>query len=273
LPAPEQVAAAPAVRLFVERAVAVDPGLALTDGNADTVAAIFHRLDGLPLALALAATRSPHLPPATLLSRLARRLPLLTGGPRDVPARLQTMRDAIAWSHDLLSPAEQVLFRRFAVFAGGFTLEAAEAVSRETGEGTREQNGLSPSDSVLDLLASLVDKSLVRRIDGGADARTPRFEMLETVREFGLEWLEGSGEASDVRAAHAAFYLALADEAAPSGGDESARFDRLETELANFGLPSPGRARATPRTPLSGWRRIWHASGSGPDSSGKDATG
>ncbi len=128
LPAPEHVAAAPAVRLFVERALAANPGFVLGDENAATVAAICHRLDGLPLALELAAARGPHLPPAALLARLARQLPLLTGGPRDVPARLRTMRDAIAWSHDLLTAEEQAFFRRLAVFVGGFTLDAAEAV-------------------------------------------------------------------------------------------------------------------------------------------------
>ncbi|MFT4040651.1 MAG: AAA family ATPase, partial [Thermomicrobiales bacterium] len=122
---PRQIVHAPAVRLFMERAGAVCPGFALTAENAAAVAAICARLDGLPLAIELAAARSKHLPPALLLARLARRLPLLVGGPRDAPERLQTMAAAIAWSHALLTPLEQVVFRRLAVFSGGFTLAAA----------------------------------------------------------------------------------------------------------------------------------------------------
>ncbi len=142
LPALDQIAGAPAVRLFVERARAVDPSFALTEANATAVAAICHRLDGLPLALELAAARSPHLTPSALLARLAHRLPLLTGGPRDVPARLQTMRDAISWSYDLLPAEEQALFRRLAVFVDGFTLEAAEHVTG--GQGDREPRSSCP---------------------------------------------------------------------------------------------------------------------------------
>jgi non-specific serine/threonine protein kinase len=234
-PAAEQVAASPAVRLFVERAQAVDPGFVLAEGNAAAVAAVCHRLDGLPLALELAAARSPHLPPAALLARLARRLPLLTGGPRDVPARLQTMHDAVAWSYDLLVPEEQALFRRLAVFAGGFTLEAAEQVTsfelRASGsESDHPKLEARSSELVtLDLLAALVDKSLVRRLGG-----EPRFEMLETVREFGLERLEASDEEEEIRAAHAAFFLTLVDASASPGAEEGAGFDRLEAELANL---------------------------------------
>jgi predicted ATPase/DNA-binding NarL/FixJ family response regulator len=242
LPSPIQVAAAPAVRLFTERAQAVDPGFALTDANAAAVAAICHRLDGLPLALELAAARSPHLTPAVLLARLARRLPLLTGGPRDVPARLRTMRDAVTWSYDLLTLEEQALFRRVAVFAGGFTLEAAEAIA---GSGKTEgwfsgplQDCFSGS-SALDGIASLVDKSLVRRIDqishGPADWReTPRFEVLETIREFGLEQVVATADEDMVYSAHASYYLALAADTAARGSDDPAVFDQLEVEHANF---------------------------------------
>jgi predicted ATPase/DNA-binding CsgD family transcriptional regulator len=247
-PLPE-MDASPAVRLFVDRAQAADPGFVLTAANAAAVAAVCHRLDGLPLALELAAARSPHLTPAALLARLAYRLPLLTGGPLDVPARLQTMRNAVAWSHDLLDPGEQELFRRLAVFAGGFTLAAAEAVIGGWGIGLElspQSSVLSPRASpaptiVLDGIASLVDKSLVRRVEqlpsdpeGRGDASSPRFEMLETIREYGQERLAASGDEAEVRAAHAGYCLALAESAAGKGADEAATFDLLEVELANL---------------------------------------
>src|SRR6185295_15387339 len=152
------------------------PGFAVTDANAATVAAICTRLDGLPLAIELAAARVGHLPLAALLERLmgtAHRpvgLRVLTGGARDQPARLRTMRDAIAWSYDLLRPEEQRLFRRLAIFRGGFTLDAAEAVG----------TGIGSDSDVFDVVASLVDRSLLRR-DEREDV--PRYRLLETVRE------------------------------------------------------------------------------------------
>src|SRR4051812_13254339 len=176
----EALASSAAVQLFVERARAVRPNFTPTQQNGGAVAAICHRLDGLPLAIELAAARVRHLPPPELLARLAHRLPLLTGGPRDQPARLQMMRDAIAWSYDLLSSGEQVLFRRLAVFAGGFTLNAAEAVV------TKEGTSASEID-LLDVLGQLVDKSLLYRVDH-PDGE-PRVGMLETIREFALEQL------------------------------------------------------------------------------------
>jgi predicted ATPase/DNA-binding NarL/FixJ family response regulator len=238
-PVPEQIAAAPAVRLFVERAHVADPGFVLAEGNAQAVAAICHRLDGLPLALELAAARSRHLTPAALLSRLAHRLPLLTGGPRDVPSRLQTMRDAIAWSYHLLDEEEQTLFRRLSVFAGGFTLDAAEAVGAEGGGWKADEHEspafrLPPSALVFDGIASLVDKSLLRRATGDSGTGIPRFDMLETVREYGLEQLIAAGEEQATRIAHATYYTVLIEQEEGKGAGGTSGSDRLESELANF---------------------------------------
>ncbi|HEX2561905.1 ATP-binding protein, partial [Phenylobacterium sp.] len=228
---PGRVAKAPAVRLFMERAVAVDPAFALTAETAAAVAAICARLDGLPLAIELAAARSKLLPPALLLARLARRLPLLVGGPRDVPARLQTMRAAIAWSHELLTPEEQSVFRRLAVFAGGFTLEAAEAVCRSSA--AHLPSGTAPS--VLETIGSLLNESLLMRTDAMAEAR---FSMLETIHEFALEQLDAAGDADQAHAAHAAYFAALEEWLDPNQLTPDERFDDrlwgLEAELANF---------------------------------------
>lgn len=197
----EDVSSAPAVELFIARAQALNPAFELTAENASTVAAICARLDGLPLALELAAARIPTLPPAALLARLERALPLLTGGARDQPDRLRTMREAIAWSHDLLDGREQLLFRRLSVFAGGFGLEAAGAVA---GEDVGEFG-------LLDGVAALVTNSLLRQVRGYSEEE-PRYQMLETVREFGLERLEESGEEQAVRASHSGYMLGLADQ-------------------------------------------------------------
>jgi predicted ATPase/transcriptional regulator with XRE-family HTH domain len=203
LPPLAQLAEISAVRLFVERARRLSPDFALTADNAPFVAEICHRLDGLPLALELAAARVKVLPPQTLASRLEHALPLLTGGARDVPARQRTLRDAIAWSHDLLSPNEQTLFRRLSVFAGGWTLEAAEAVTNLDGH-----------LDVLDGIASLVDKSLVRQV--GQATGEARFAMLETISEFALEQLgRFVDEKKPTLGAHAAFYADLAIAARP----------------------------------------------------------
>jgi len=224
LPAVEALGQTPAVRLFVERARRVRPDFALDLGTAPLVAQICARLDGLPLAIELAAARVKVLPPGALLARLDKRLPLLMGGARDLPARLQTMRDAIAWSYDLLDAGEQQLFRRLAVFVGGWTLEAAEEVC-----------GGDDPDAVLDRLASLVDKSLVRQAHEGA-AGEARFGMLETIREYGLERLAASGEAAEARRAQAAYYRALAERAEPEvkGPDALAWLARLEAEHNNL---------------------------------------
>jgi predicted ATPase/DNA-binding CsgD family transcriptional regulator len=219
-----------AVRLFVERARAVRPDFVLTEENAPAVAEIVRRLDGLPLAIELAAARIKVLSPPALLARLANRLGVLTGGARDLPERQRTLRDAIAWSYDLLLTDEQALFRRLSVFAGGFTIEGAEAVA--------EGLGASPP-SALDGIASLVDKSLVRLEDQeeSDESGESRFGMLETVREFALERLEASGEAPTVRRLHAAHFLALAEAAwrgvgAPAPQKEA--LDRLESEDDNL---------------------------------------
>src|SRR5262249_25640324 len=151
--------------------------------------------DGLPLAIELAAARVRLLPPEALLARLERRLPLLTGGARDAPARQQTLRHTIAWSHDLLRPDEQVIFRRLAVFAGGITLDAAEAVANPTGE-----------LEVFGAIEQLAEHSLLRH-DAGS-AQEPRFVMLETIREFGHEQLEAAGEAEATNHRHAMHFLA-----------------------------------------------------------------
>jgi predicted ATPase/transcriptional regulator with XRE-family HTH domain len=216
------LAGVPAVRLFVERAQAVAPNFALVEETAVPVTAICRRLDGLPLALELAAARVKILPPTALLDRLERRLPLLSGGARDLPPRQQTMRDAIAWSYDLLNDAEQALFRRLAVFAGGFTLDAAENVGG---------NGIV---SVFDLLTSLVDQSLVRAGEGLSGE--PRFSLLETVREFAMEQLAANGEDVVCRNAHAEYYLTLAEASLPglTGPDQRRWMARLEEELDNL---------------------------------------
>ncbi|HET8647267.1 MAG TPA: helix-turn-helix domain-containing protein, partial [Vicinamibacteria bacterium] len=195
-----------AVDLFCQRAAAVEPTFALTAANAHAVAEVCIRLDGLPLAIELAAARGKLLSPDALLDRLAHRLALLTGGPGDLPARQRTLRDTIAWSHDLLSPAEQALFRRLAVFSGGCTLEAAETVC----------NGAGDLDSTtLDAVGSLADKNLLRR-ERSPDGDT-RLLMLETIREFALERLAASGEEAALRRAHAHYYLALVEGAALHG--------------------------------------------------------
>lgn len=196
----EQLADLDSVRLFAERAQAVSPAFALTADNAAAVAEICRRLDGLPLAIELAAARVKVLPVPTLRDRLEQRLPLLVGERRDSPERQQTMRNAIAWSYALLPPDEQTLFRRLGVFVGGFTLEAAEAIGAVGGAEV----------DALRILSSLVDKSLVR-LDAAA-LGGPRYLMLETIREFALEHLQNTDEHDTIRAAHAAWFSHLAEE-------------------------------------------------------------
>jgi predicted ATPase len=199
----EVLSQSPAVALFVQRAVAAKPDFQLTPENATAVAEICARLDGLPLAIELAAARVKVLSPTAMRTRLSSRLQLLTGGARDMPQRHQTLRAAMDWSYDLLTPTEQKLFRRLSVFVGGCTLEGAEAVCDAKGD-----LGLD----VLDGMESMVDKSLAQR-DEQSDGE-PRFVMLETIREYALEKLEGSGEKALTKRAHAAYCLVLAEERA-----------------------------------------------------------
>ena len=198
---PAEVLASDAGRLFTERAREHDAAFVLDDASAPVIAELCARLDGLPLAIELAAARIKVLPPRQLLTRLERRLPLLTRGPRDAPARHGTMHDAIAWSYDLLSPPEQRCFRWLAVPSSGVTLEAAAAL------GTAGDAGSAASVRVLDVLADLVDQSLLV-VAVGADGER-RFSMLETIREFGLDRLAAAGEEPAARAALAAYMVGL----------------------------------------------------------------
>jgi predicted ATPase/DNA-binding NarL/FixJ family response regulator len=222
-PLPE-LAGIGAVALFVRQARAARPTFTLAEENATAVAEICARLDGLPLAIELAAARVNVLAPDALLARLDRRLQVLVHGARDLPARQQTMRDAVAWSYDLLSPSEQALFRRLSVFAGGFSLEAAETIAAAAGP-----LAIDP----LDGLTSLVEKSLVREDDR---ARSPRFLMLETVREFGAERLDAGEEAAATRRRHATWFRDLAERARPAvmGWVDRDWLARLDVELDNI---------------------------------------
>jgi predicted ATPase/DNA-binding SARP family transcriptional activator len=210
-----------AAELFIARAQAANPEFALSEQNAAAVAELCARLDGLPLAIELAAARTKILPPATLLSRLGNRLELLTGGRRDAPRHQQTLRMTLDWSYDLLEPDAQQLFAQLGVFAGGCMLESAEAVC--TGDG-----------SILEGLAALVDESLVRQRE--TEAGEPRFSMLETVREYALERLSASGEDEATRRRHLEHFVDLAEEAEPqlADGDQAGWLARLEDEHDNL---------------------------------------
>jgi predicted ATPase len=222
-PSLEALSGLPAVALFVERARAVKHEFALTKENAPTVAAICARLDGLPLAIELAAARIKLLSPSAMLARLEGRLNLLTGGARDLPSRQQTLRGTVDWSYGLLNAAEQILFRRLSVFAGGCTLEAVEAVCDTKGD-----LGLD----VLDGMASMVDKSLAQQVEQ-PDSET-RFRMLSTLREYALERLAESHDESATRRAHAAYYLVLAEEGAEDIALHPEWLDHFEVEHDNF---------------------------------------
>jgi non-specific serine/threonine protein kinase len=190
-----------AVRLFVARARAVRPAFALSESNAATVAMICHRLDGLPLAIELAAARSHVLSPEAILAQMTNRLQFLSDGPWDLPARQRTLHDTIAWSHDLLTAEDQIVFSRLAVFSGGWTMAAAGAVT-----------GIPSEPAIRDAMTRLVEQSLIRS-DPDAGGAEPRFTMLETIREFALERLTQRGEEHVVRQAHAAWFGGLVEEA------------------------------------------------------------
>ncbi len=213
-----------AVALFAQRARAASPAFAITAANAGTVAAICRELDGLPLAIELAAARTTFLSPEALLARISDRLRLLGGDRRDAPDRLRTMRNAIAWSHDLLTPDEQAAFRRMAVFSGGFSLAAAEAMIA-AGPGERDP---------FDVISTLVDHSLVRPEPGDRDE--PRFVILETLRDYGLEQLEIAGETNAARLAHAEWAAGLAEFVASRPIAEEQRLWQalLDPEVENF---------------------------------------
>ncbi len=237
-PAARDQLASGAIRLWVERARAANPAFSLTAANTATVVAICQRLDGLPLAIELAAAWSRVLSPDAVLARLERRLHLLTDGPRDAPTRLQTMRAAVAWSYDLLDPAEQALCRRLAVFTGGCTIEGADAVFAVPElPATRGDAVPAPDDTaplVLDLVSALLDKGLLRPTTNAEGE--PRLGMLETIREYGIEQLVNAGEDADVRNAHAAFTRTFVEAAAPGleGSEHVAWFNRIEADLGNI---------------------------------------
>ena len=221
---PQAVSRFPAVSLFVQRAEAVEQDFHLTRQRAGAVAEICRRLDGLPLAIELAAARVRVLPPEAMLARLSHRLELLTGGRRDAPRRQQTMRAAVAWSYDLLEPAQQRLFRLMSVFVGGCTLEAVESIAGALPDGR---------ENVLETVGSLLAHSMVVRL-GGDDE--PRVGMLETLQEYAFEVLEAAGERAAAERAHAVWCLDLARaaESALWGSEQQAWLDRIERELPNL---------------------------------------
>jgi predicted ATPase/DNA-binding CsgD family transcriptional regulator len=234
----EPLSRSAAVQLFVGRAQAAAPTFQLTEANAPLVAEICRRLDGLPLAIELAAAQSGILPPAPLLARIRAQLPLPFSGPRDAPARLQTVRDTVAWSYDLLTAEQQQALRGLGVFAGGFGLEAVGFLSQQLGSGVGADRSLSTTshnaaDWAFAVVASLIDASLLQQETWEPE---PRFSMLEAIRGFALERLEESGEEPSIRSAHANWCLALAKRSSitilrPEGQQE---LRRLEAEHANL---------------------------------------
>ncbi len=253
---PDNVAVAtfPSVRLFLERATAVLPSFRVTDANAGTVAEICRHLDGIPLAIELAAARVRAMPLDAVAARLHERFHLLTGGSRTALPRQQTLRALIDWSHDLLTPTEGLLFRRLAVFAGGWTLDAAEHVCA---------GGEVETAQILDLLSNLVDKSLVVvELDAG------RYRMLETIREYAAERLRESGDEAAVRDRHLDHFLALTEAAEPYlyGPEQGAWFARLDADLDNLRIAHRWCDRATEGGPkglrlVNAIKPLWYRRG------------
>lgn len=267
LPAPgcaqpaSEVMQSPAVALFIRRASLVNPALTLDDERVAIIAEICRQLDGLPLAIELAAARVSHLPLAALRDRLRHRMTVLTGGPRDLPIRHQRLRDTIAWSEDLLAYRERVLLRRLAVFAGSWSLEGAEAVCTPE---RPDDDPLTRTD-VLDGLRALVESSLIITADDGSDE--PRFRMLDTIREYAAEQLAAAGEQDALEQRHAGYYVHLAEVAEPALQDRNQRtwYPRLEHEQENVRaavqwLLSQGDAEAALRLTGAVWR-YWQRHG------------
>ncbi len=235
LPTNEDLVQIATVRLFLQRAQAIQSDFQLTPTNASTIAAICTRLEGLPLAVELAAARIKLLPPQALLNRLKSRLQVLTGGRQDLPARQQTLRNTLQWSYDLLTPQEQRLFRLLSIFVGGCSLQAVEAVAQTVGFAVPAKATTNNQElGVLDGVVSLLDKSLLQQTE--VEAEEPRLQMLETIREYGLACLQEQGEIEGMRQAHAAYYLWLAEEAALYQFSTSASswFEILEREQENL---------------------------------------
>jgi predicted ATPase/DNA-binding CsgD family transcriptional regulator len=225
LPAREALSQYAACALFVERAHAIKPEFQVTEATVRPIAEICIRLDGLPLAIELAAARTRLLSPQALLARLSHRLDVLTGGAHDVPARQQTLRATIAWSYHLLAQEEQQLFRWLSVFAGGCMLQTAEAIAKQAS---------FAASTILDGVSMLLENHLLRLVE--QPDGEPRLLLLETIQEYGLESLESCGELEAARAAHAAYYLALAEEAEPQlrGAEQSRWVAVLEREKENL---------------------------------------
>ena len=246
-----------AVRLFVERAEAVAPNFTLSDEESGAIVDICYRLDGLPLAIELAAARVRLLPPQALLGRLEQRLGLLTGGTRDLPARQRTLRATIDWSYALLSPEEQALFRRLGVFVGGCTIEAAEIVATASWP-----DGMLAPDTI-ETLQSLLDKSLIRQ-ETAPDGE-PRFVMLETIRDYALEALAAAAEAYHSQAGHADYFLALTDQAGHAVAHSPAWLGRLDAEDDNLRaaltwMLAQGQVEPALRMSVNLWR-YWQTRG------------
>ena len=274
--APEALRQYAAVELFLQRAQAVTPAFRITAANAAALVGICHRLEGLPLAIELAAVRIRVLTPAALLGQLERRLAVLTGGAQDAPVRQRTLRDAIAWSYELLNPPAQSLFRQLSVFVGGCTLEALEAVCLLGRDGDATAvlprgsvtDGFAPAGprtSVLDELTALATQQLLRMRDGAGGES--RLSMLESIREYATEQVEVRGEAEALRQRHAAYYLDLAERAAPqlAGPEQAEWLDRLAREGGNLraalSWASDGGAAETGLRLAGALERFWWLAG------------